>query len=57
MTNKEIDFIEDVTDYDIIHYDDYEIEVINRYDEGDETIQLDIYCKTVEEVIRMLRLL
>jgi hypothetical protein len=55
MKQIKIRAIESATDYDILNWNDFEIEAINRYNDDDETVTVDIWNKTTEDIIKVIK--
>lgn len=54
-TKHLIKTIENETDFDVLNYDEYSIDVINRLGSDDRIDTVQIYGKTEEEVINYLK--
>jgi hypothetical protein len=54
MNNFKVGMIESNTDYDILNWDDYTMDVINRHDSDDEVKTVEVYGKNCMEIINVL---
>ena len=49
-----IEEIENNTDFDILNWSEFSMDVINRYGDDDETETLNVYGKSTKEIIEMI---
>lgn len=46
--------IENETDFDILNFDDFTMDLINRFGDDGETITINIYNKSTQEIIKLI---
>jgi len=46
--------IENETDFDVLNFDDFTIDLINRFGYDGEPITINIYNKSTEEIINLI---
>ncbi|MDR1340127.1 MAG: hypothetical protein LBK58_08765 [Prevotellaceae bacterium] len=54
LTDSEIAYIEQNTDYDVLNYSEYDANVINRHDSDGEEVIIDICGMDVDGIINKL---
>ncbi|MDR1339391.1 MAG: hypothetical protein LBK58_04990 [Prevotellaceae bacterium] len=54
LTDSEIAYIEQNTDYDVLNHGEYDANVINRYDSDGEEIIIDICGMYADDIINYL---
>jgi len=52
---QELDRIESETDYDVLSFDAFNIDVMDRTGDDGETVTLDIYRKSTDEIINKIK--